>query len=76
MLLQKVFQTIFRVHRLVHAVGYGAHSNDNIPSRGYGLGVWTMENAKVMYSMSLSLGGCRALACGEQAWSELDNRIM
>ena len=76
MLLHKLFQTIFRVHRLVHEVRYGAHSNDNIPSRGYGLGVWTMENAKVMYSMSLSLGGCRALACGEQAWSELDNRIM
>ena len=35
-----------------------------------------LENAKVMYSMSLSLGGCRALARGEQAWSELDNRIM
>ena len=51
------------MHRLVHAVRYGAHSNDNIPSRGYGVG--TMENAKVMYSMSLSLGGCRALACGE-----------
>ena len=46
------------MHRLVHEVRYGAHSDDNIPSRGYGLGVWTMENAKVMYSMSLSLGGC------------------
>ena len=117
----KSFSTHFRVHFLVHAVRYGAHSDDNTPSRGYGLGTiqilrkhwsgwvgseighfclrsvhselvgglenlqkyayvifeWSpMENAKVMYSMSLSLGGCRALAYGEQAWSELDNRIM
>ena len=50
---------------------------ENSPKCSYVIFEWSpMENAKVMYSMSLSLGGCRALAYGEQAWSELDNRIM